>query len=376
MTAVDQLTKSNSANAGMQLPEPAGPLLTQHRRPALSALTGLRFFAAMYVVLHHTGYEFARRHHANRLLTTFLDHGVASVALFFMLSGFILSYTYKGQLGDGPLRFWQARFSRIYPVYALSLLLCLGVSTPISFAQRLAVLSTVQAWLPRHPALVAAWNYPAWTLSVEAAFYLIFPLVMRIAERWSERTLRTWVCVLIVYSFATRSVAHQPGTEVAWSTLAQNLPYPVLRLPEFLIGLFMGLLFLKQRGRAAETALALTVLSLLLLLALPSDWALAATILPFSLLVYLLAAGGTRLASFLSAPTMLFLGGASYSLYLLQAPVRGWTRVLFTHMPPAIRSLDFAISPVLLLLLSCVVFRYFEEPTRKRLRESFAKLQI
>jgi hypothetical protein len=47
------------------------------------------------------------------------------VSFFFVLSGFILAYSYLGQLrlGGEKRRFWEARFSRIYPVYLLSLLI-------------------------------------------------------------------------------------------------------------------------------------------------------------------------------------------------------------------------------------------------------------
>jgi len=47
------------------------------------------------------------------------------VPFFLILSGFILSYSYLGQLrfGGERRRFWEARFCRVYPVYLLSLLI-------------------------------------------------------------------------------------------------------------------------------------------------------------------------------------------------------------------------------------------------------------
>ena len=52
--------------------------------------------------------------------------GYVSVSLFFVLSGFILAYTYHAGREDASLdrrSFWVARVARIYPVYLVGLLL-------------------------------------------------------------------------------------------------------------------------------------------------------------------------------------------------------------------------------------------------------------
>ena len=48
---------------------------------------------------------------------------------FILLSGFVLGYNYNARARAGELdkvRFWKARFTRIYPIYLLSLLLSWG----------------------------------------------------------------------------------------------------------------------------------------------------------------------------------------------------------------------------------------------------------
>lgn len=63
-----------------------------------------------------------------RALSSLVGTGYAAVGIFFLLSGFILAYNYDlgTQWSDqGKLRFAIARFSRIYPVYLLGLLLVL-----------------------------------------------------------------------------------------------------------------------------------------------------------------------------------------------------------------------------------------------------------
>ena len=87
-------------------------------RPMLPALTSLRFFAALHVLLFHmyamqimTGSGFYR---------SLASVGYVGVSFFFVLSGFILVYTYAGR-ETTPVKFWQARFARIYPAYLFSL---------------------------------------------------------------------------------------------------------------------------------------------------------------------------------------------------------------------------------------------------------------
>ena len=95
------------------------------RKPApLKALTGLRCFAAINIVLFH----FSNPQWFG-FLAPVVNAGFISVSYFILLSGFVLAYNYDERARNGELdrkRFWEARFTRIYPIYFLSLLLSLG----------------------------------------------------------------------------------------------------------------------------------------------------------------------------------------------------------------------------------------------------------
>jgi peptidoglycan/LPS O-acetylase OafA/YrhL len=92
------------------------------RRPELLTLTSVRFFAALEVVLMHTLYELGGEQ-ARALpaaVIALLTRGGLAVSFFFVLSGFILAYTYcdgQNELKTTPGKFWRARFARIYPLY-------------------------------------------------------------------------------------------------------------------------------------------------------------------------------------------------------------------------------------------------------------------
>ena len=102
------LEKSNTRVA---IPKPA----------RLNALTGLRCFAAVNIVLFH----FSNPQWFGWLAPV-VNAGYVSVSYFILLSGFVLAYNYSGRARAGELelgRFYKARFTRIYPIYLLSLIL-------------------------------------------------------------------------------------------------------------------------------------------------------------------------------------------------------------------------------------------------------------
>ena len=89
----------------------------------LDALTGLRFLAALHVVVFHSRSLFSA---APQAIQDFLFTGSVAVALFFTLSGFVLTINYAApdRSAIPNLRqFWAARFARIYPLYLVAFIL-------------------------------------------------------------------------------------------------------------------------------------------------------------------------------------------------------------------------------------------------------------
>ncbi len=126
--------------------------------------------------------------------------GFMGVSFFFVLSGFVLVYTYAGRPLNLP-KFLRARFARIYPAYAFSLI----VTAPFFFeavkikAASLALVSTLvvtllQAWFPQ---AALAWNKVAWSLSTEAFFYLVFPFALFYFERRKRSHLLPFIAAVL-----------------------------------------------------------------------------------------------------------------------------------------------------------------------------------
>jgi peptidoglycan/LPS O-acetylase OafA/YrhL len=353
-------------------PDVSSPL-TLHRK-SLNALTGIRFLAAMQVVFFHFGASFSLQHRL--FVGNALANGWIAVTLFFILSGFILSYTYAGQIEKpgGKWRFWEARFARIYPVYLLSLLASLPFQRHISAGLAIAVLTMVQAWNPAHPEYGGTWNMTAWTLSTEAFFYLAFPFLLPTLERLSSRTLK----VLAGITFVAMVFGHTMMHSVEPVSPGALVPVPLFRFPEFFTGMALGLLFL--RGEPSRNSSLKVYASLIavaaILAALHKPW-LSLIVVPYAILIYEMAVDKSYMARLLGRRIFVLLGGASYAIYLLQIPVRSWIHLAVTgtrnlHVNHA--GLDAALSPVILIGVSIAVFLCWEEPVRKWLRMWFKRM--
>jgi peptidoglycan/LPS O-acetylase OafA/YrhL len=359
-------------------------------RPQLNALTSLRFFAAMHVVLFHmwvTG-ELAV---GPWWYQSFASIGYVGVNCFFVLSGFILVYTYTNPTLDAP-RFWQARFARIYPAYALSLL----VSAPFFFhavrslhipfyswssqhllAACILTLVLQQAWVPQG---ALTWNPVCWSLSVEAFFYLLFPALLAWGRRRSAAHLIVWICASALASLSLSLLyigLHPDGvdkvssgeTTLLWKNILSF--NPVVRLPEFLTGMLAGQLFLRTRV-PGSMALPLVLGGLLVLATLtmlvgkvPTPAISAGFLSPaFAAIIFGLALR-PRWASILEAKWLVLLGEASYSLYLLHSTVM---TSVYEGLPasPQLYRVTLALAAAIAAALVC--FRFVEQPARDMLR--------
>ena len=165
------------------------------KKRQLPALTGIRFFLALWVIVYHQSPSLlawvgssSRFYSAIASLT---QTGYAAVGMFFILSGFVLTYNYdlsNLRSGANAKRFGIARFSRIYPAYIAGLLILLPFGAYRSlmgidrgpgegFGGFLLSSFLLQSWVP---AAALSWNFPGWSLSNEAFFYAVLPFLRRV----------------------------------------------------------------------------------------------------------------------------------------------------------------------------------------------------
>ena len=367
------------APSGLTLMSPA-PVLVPRRAP-LPALTGIRCFAALNLVFFH----FADPHSFGPL-SPVVNGGYVSVSFFLLLSGFILTYNYGDRAQHGLLTarsFWTARFSRLYPVYALSLLLSLGMlsaerSAHTRFDFGLGLVLTpllLQGW---HPVLTTFWNTPAWTMSTEAFFYLLFPWLITRRRPRQTRTLllmlaAVWLASLVLpllyIHFNPDGDVHPDRYSVGiWMRALKFMP--VQHLPSFLFGMTLGFLNDKirpeSRKRIALGVFAFAVLYLVLCVGDRLPYALMhdGLLMPLFGAVILCLAGRNLLARFFGLLPFIAIGEASYCLYLLHFNL--WTLLHDSHLleKSGLIRYDPWISYVLLVIAALATKRLIERPVR------------
>lgn len=215
--------------------------------PEIKCLTSLRFVAAFYVFLFHFHIRWPLTPYEG--LNKFLSHGAYGMTLFFVLSGFVLSYRFKDGITDTKNYLFD-RFTRIYPAYVLAAISTIpwliitmhshGVSPEKYALIILANIFLLQAWVP---VFFLYWNNGgSWSISVEAFFYIMFPFVINKIKSLKNRDL---MCLLFIFYVFTS----YPG--IAATIFKPTQPFtvfyaiPIYRVSEFIIGVLCGALFIR-----------------------------------------------------------------------------------------------------------------------------------
>jgi peptidoglycan/LPS O-acetylase OafA/YrhL len=357
-----------------------------HKPAPLKALTGLRCFAAINIVLFH----FSNPQWFGWLAPV-INAGYISVSYFILLSGFVLAYNYAGRARAGELdrvRFWKARFTRIYPIYLLSLLLGLGTlgkeygsHTHGMFWAGVALTPLLlQGWIP---AIATFLNTPAWTISAEAFYYAIFPWLarwkrparmaphlMKMAAVWGLGTLPG----LLYMAFNPDGIAHPDRWSYGpWLWALKYTPYA--HVASFIFGVMLaGLDEMMARDSRLRFWLGLggfaglyglLALGPLMPYAIMHDGLL----MPLFGCIVLGLAGRNPLATVLSVRPLVFVGEASYCLYLLHFNM--WNLIHSSHVLDrlGLSRFDPWISYVALIGLALLMLHLVEKPAQRQLRK-------
>jgi peptidoglycan/LPS O-acetylase OafA/YrhL len=368
--------------------------------PKLDALTGLRFFAAIAIVIHHLrGFGLPN----NVFEGWLLDNGVS---LFFVLSGFILTYVYPSLDTRGAIRrFWLARFARIWPAHITALALCYllldgdpskygtGVNT---LTYGIANILLVHAWIPYAESFFS-YNSVSWSISTEAFFYLAFPILISAFSR-------TWWLKLIAVSLISLALIYiciATGLQV-YTAPGQGLTLtgilyinPLTRLFEFTLGMCTALLWRNthdklRAGMIVGTLVELAVIILMLASSRAvaqlcawanSEFGFAAAqwlgqgggmALNFAGLIFVMALHQGLISRALGSRIGIFLGEISFMIYLIHyVLLRAYTMRIEWFSEFDGGTLLFAYC-VALFSLATLLWHFIEKPMRKLIMRQFA----
>ncbi len=215
-------------------------------KKTIASIQLLRGVASLLVVFLHITVNY-NNVFATPLLGNFFLFGGSGVDIFFVLSGFIITYTNLGNAGNKAAigGFVKRRLIRIFPVYWLiiSIFVLLQVLLPafyktpfdLSFSNMVAT----YLLLPGHMMV----NGVSWSLTNELFFYLLFIIALLIPhKRISLYLMLVYLALLLVFGIANYSFENS------------HLVYAFIWNPmniEFFLGVISAILYSKLNGKLA-----------------------------------------------------------------------------------------------------------------------------
>ena len=352
------------------------------------ALTGLRGFAALWVVSLHFQEVTNQLAPVTVALNWLMGAGANAVAVFFVLSGFVLLHTYHDRF---PVFSWAAyrrylglRVARIYPAYLAALLLMValvGVATLRGLPHADATYPV--RWLPWEVLMMHqwwqsdffGWNFPDWSVSAEWFAYLfIFPLAL-----WGMKKLRGGTAALASVLIL---LAVEPAVRLHWTW-----KIPMVSLL-FLTG--AGLWKIRSTWSKAHP-LADDHLDMMGAVLLLFALAVGPVFSQYVFLILILVSAGLLIlgvtyrggipAYLLSCRPVVFLGEISYSIYLIHGVVLRLLKTVlpaahFEHAPAPLRW-GLAMGNFAAVILAAILLYYcVENPARSWLRRRFESPQM
>lgn len=357
-----------------------------------TALNGLRIFSALLVVCFHYGTLAASFPALPTFAQNLIKNGGIALPFFYVLSGFVLTHAYSNRASASIQKrdFYDARVAKLFPAYILSFLLFLPIAVqkylrhpaPNYHGAHTYVLGgllslfVLQAWTP----LSQAWNGPGWSLSVEAFFYFIFPLVLAPILKMRPARLASLLGFLW-FGMMSLTVAHEHNVIPPHFWNGYIMYQPLFWMPTFLLGMATYRLTSRWSLVPNQVATLISVTSLAALLILTGlssprmggDFLVNGGAAPLIALIVLAYSHPRSLSSRLlgSAP-LNFLGTASYVVYIMQDPLwhifRAATdRLWHATVQPIVQDWQFLLYLVYLMGIALLVQRLVERPAQRYL---------
>lgn len=365
----------------------------------LAGIEGVRAIAAMSVLVYHVYFYGAPDARAVDLgpLTKVVDNFRAGVTLFFVLSGFLLYRVFvaaalRGRSMPSVRQYLRNRALRIVPAYWVILIGVALVFQSELLTDPLMLLANMlflQNYVPSY--LVGGEQglgiVPAWSLVIEVSFYLLVPILGYIAVRLAARRGRGIAAALVpvgamlAAGIAAKAISramepsdalaiwnHALPTHADW--FAAGMALAVLRVLHedgrlhlrrtwivagTLIAVLVGLLSAKLYYQGALTGLEQQTANALLF--------------AVALGYVVLTPPQARAVRWLSVRPIVFLGLASYSLFLVHDPiVRGFRDWGLTLGGTSGFIVNLALIAGVSVILASLSYLYVERPALGRKR--------
>lgn len=223
----------------------------------INSLTSMRMFFALCVFLSHLSFLNDSKQYSEIFDSVFYE-GFLGVSFFFILSGFILSYSYGNRLEKQEVSkraFYVARLARIYPIHCVTLIIAilLGLLSSSGAKYILPNLLLIQSF-SNNSSIFFSLNAPAWSISDEMFFYLLFPVIILLKIQHKVLVFSMLVIVIIYLNIALLE-----DNKHYWLYIS-----PIIRFADFLLGMILYQIFVMIKNTKYQylSMISLSVLEL------------------------------------------------------------------------------------------------------------------
>jgi exopolysaccharide production protein ExoZ len=341
----------------------------------------LRAVAALVVVIYHLGVEATKICDATKQACAYdTTVGLNGIALFFMISGFIMvAISWDDFAKSGAaMGFLRRRLERIVPVYWIVTTLAVAgvmivpslLNVPVMDAGY--ILSSYLFWpMARVNGLVRPIANLGWTLDLEMMFYLVFTLAL-FWRRWAGMIFA--IAILLILSIL--QIAGLFTADGNWPSVALNFWGDPIIL-NFIVGMLAAVIYqqgFRLAGRYALLLLGVAIIGLAGFRFGLENYSSALVEnglqnrllgLVFALPLFIAGVFGPQMDTTKAFwRWAVIVGDASYSIYLLHPfvlrPVaKLWSIVVGSHLPPL---LFIVVGAPLALAVSFCFYAFVERP--------------
>lgn len=330
----------------------------------IKQLTAVRGLFALYVAIYHI---FPRN-------TSFVANGYLSVDLFFILSGFIMTYVYsdkfKNDVGAKDyIVFLKARLARIYPLYvfvimAISVLYYINAMPLPSFKDYTYLLFFFQSLTFVQSNVVPH----AWSIAVEVLAYLLLPFVIK--NMIGKKSLP--MIILGGYlSFAGLTLVSTYGSSNGPMDVISGFPAVFRCFFSYFLGM-AGYVILSQYQHllSSWTAEALLIASCAIAFVFLNKRGFDLVVIAsFAVIVPTLAQSNGIITRILSLRLFVYLGEISYSIYLIHYQLCRSLVFIPEWISERMKVIDVNSTALLLtVVISMATYHMIEIPCRNMIK--------
>lgn len=322
----------------------------------LLELDAIRGIAALAVVIFHYFYRYNDIYGHEYLPVEWTALGKYGVQLFFMVSGFVIYWTLNRV--EKPLDFLVSRFSRLYPTFWFSAILTFSFVFIWGLPGReVSVYQAIMNIFMFHQYMgVKHIDGVYWTLTVELTFYFwIFTFFVTGLLKYTEYLFTPIILISILQS---QGVIEVSGLLYEIFIL-QHLSY-------FLAGICFYKLINKLENKFTYTILILCLASTLFV----SSKSVFLITSVFYVFFYLAISGRLK---FLTVKPLIFLGGISYSLYLLHQNI-GYVIINELYSLGINPIISISVAICVSITLAYFTTKYVEKPSLVAIRNAYSKI--